>query len=336
MKGGIHMSADRVDQPAEPEPEQPRLRPVPEGPLGKPRDPTLATKFGRFLMDGTPYLSPSQVARVLTCPARYDYKYLQGRDEPESVNLILGQCIHQTLEDALKNLRVGQTWAVEHVADQAGRLAFAVFTDTSITQRVRDEPVDPVALAFQAKQLALLAWKWILDEKLAPLLMEEAVVNRVSVDGVDIATLGYPDLVARTPTGRVAVIDFKTAAKSPSKDANEQYVMTREHAFASLTYAHGLGKTPGHKNPDTARAIPDEIWTVYLVKNKEPVLRVAKLPVQEHMLTWAMGVTQTAARTLLSGNLMPNPFGAGFFCSQKYCAFYNICPGSAGKVGGGE
>lgn len=314
--------ADEVDTPNTPDAEE-------EGDDPRPDD--LVGKFGRFTEDGTPRVSPSQIRRVLTCGARWRYKYLDGREEPTSASMAFGTVIHNVVEEALRRvLDGGEPPSTDEMVDRVKDYGFAWFTDPEKTAEIPDEEmaeVDPRDLAQEAGESMERLWTWYLEQDLTPVDVEMQVNKTLTVEGVEVVNRGYPDAFFETEDGRRVVLDWKTSNRSPSilDDEAEWDVveMKRNHAYNALVYADALQQEGVQV---------DEVWIVYVVRNKTPVVRIARKPLSEGMLGWARRVTVNGVQRILHDQTEPNPFGAGWRCSSDYCAFWDICPGSTLKM----
>lgn len=54
-------------------------------------------------------LSPSKLSKFLSCPAAYDYKYVQGLDEEPGQAAVNGSCVHEALEYLYQVIPEGRT-----------------------------------------------------------------------------------------------------------------------------------------------------------------------------------------------------------------------------------
>lgn len=285
----------------------------------------MAGIFAKCLDDGTPYVSPSQVTSLLSCPAKWKFSYLEGMKTPTDDNLFLGSAVHKAMEEAVKMMMANvevQPEDLEHWASE-------------YTEQEKEKPwvslvEPPEILAEAAGVLANLMWDWFKDSGLKPVSVENEVVMRLThsgPDGIQYANLGFYDLEAEDSRGGIVVLDWKTAAKSPSTDAAGAYILDRKHAYALLTYADALRKQG--KNVVA-------IATVTAVKTKVPKLCVARMDLDgkrgDEMIAWSRAVTDGAVSLIVNRTLSPNP--TSFMCSKQYCAAWDLCPGSAHHIEG--
>lgn len=259
------------------------------------------------LEDGTPYLSHSQVKELLTCPARYRFKYIEGRKEPIGVDAFVGFAVHDALEAAFNRSKESQP-SGDVAADARRR-----FTEQTTGNKHISVPAgtDMDALADEAGMLSDLGLQEVLGRGLTPVEAEATVVRPMG----DYALFGRLDLLARDRQGRLVLVDLKTAKRSPSGER-----ANRAHALQTLNYVPAVEQ-------DHGEAV-SEVQILYLVRTKTPKAVWCEVPLTDQSRAWATHVLESAARQVRSGDLPPNPIGAGFMCDPRFCGFWNICPGA--------
>jgi len=312
------------------------------------------------LRDGTPYLSPSQVKTLLRCPQQYEYKYLEDKPDPIGISGQLGIAVHDAVAECMNAIVRGEP---EPKAEDAADAAEFFLQDRLLTEDLPDHetPVEwPRATEFwEAHALALLdeyaedsvALGWdigprkLLDaadefarptdddwepwydhfhnaRRLAAILYEESrekglepwiVEERLELKRDGIGVAGYCDLVAEHPDGETWLVDYKTAGSTPSYGRAK-----RIHTVQLALYAVVLER----------QGVPiDQGMIAYGVKNKTEKVCWSPVRIDEDTKAWAVGMVDTAHRLIRSGELPPNPIGAGFLCDEKYCSFWHECPG---------
>lgn len=285
-------------------------------------------RFGRALPDGTPYISPSQIAKVLRCGADWKFTYLDGRPDPVGMSAQFGTLCHDALEAGWINQRHGHTATALGVSTWAQRNAQAWITEPEnlatlkdaeeyASEEARDKIIKDVS------EWAGAAWQWLQDQGFEPLSVEERLERRLSVDGVDVAYVGYHDFYGTHPERGRVVMDYKFPAKSPSKKG-DGFEARRNYIHSGLSYADTL-IAAGHP--------VDWICVLHVVRLKGgPKVCPAWLRVTDQMIAWARVVTLSGIRKILREDTDPDPFSADWFCGPKWCSHYATCPGSTLQV----
>ncbi len=272
-------------------------------------------RFSRFLPDGTPRISPSQVNLMLDCGEKYRRRYLMGEDEPGSAAAFYGTVFHACMEDLLlARMRDGDYVHAQVAADHARVVGANVFTDHEILGRLRDpEELHGLESADELAAHVRLAANWLMDKKVVPIGSEQTLIQHLEVDGQHVAVLGRYD--GRVIVGGVQVmLDWKTSAKSPSLNPDGSGQVKRSHAHAGLTYAdaaHAMGQQV------------DEVWVVYLVRTKTPKLVVGRVAASPNLIQWARTVSSGVIRLIQHGIYVANPNNN--FCKPKGCSFWDSC-----------
>lgn len=265
---------------------------------------------------GRPYVSPSQIQKLMACPAKWRYHYLDGLKEPASPEMLTGTVVHAALERILRG----------EGGPEEAFLAAAAASEAEATRLGLDK--DAWAnLQVESHRLMVAGLEWWMDSGLKAINVERKVVRAAVVDGVPVDVMGYIDVLAERPDGSRVVLDWKTAARAPPRLADNSFQQDRGHSLQLLIYADAL-LALGERC--------DEIVTVKLTKAKQSQACPAALMVTPGMLDFSRRITETAVRKILRQEFEPNPFGAGFLCGEKTCAYWSICPSSPKSLGVGE
>lgn len=305
------------------------------------------------LRDGTPYLSPSQVKTLLRCPQQYEYKYLKDKPDPIGISGQLGIAVHDAVAECMNAIVRGEP---EPTAEDAADAAAFFLQDRLLTEELPDhetpvewpratefwhahapfianehlDDIDTVDLAdgvldhaglvlgagepwydhfHNARRLAAILYEETREKGLEPWIVEERL--ELTRDGIGVA--GYCDLVAEHPDGDTWLVDYKTAGSTPSYGRAK-----RIHTFQLALYAVVL---------ERQGVQIDQGMIAYGVKNKTEKVCWSPVRIDEDTKAWAVEMVDTAHRLIRSGELPPNPIGAGFLCDEKYCSFWHECPG---------
>lgn len=269
------------------------------------------------LPSGKDYLSPSQISLVLTCGAKWRYRYVEGLPDPGSLATVTGQAMHATLEKFLLTRQEDPEATMDGVRDHAWEAFQAALGDAREKYGVRDgdDPDEVVAAARQTCDLAEAAVAWA-AEHIESVVAVERQASYPLAD--DVSVMGYYDALV-VIGGRLTLLDWKTAARSPSIDSeNGTYILERKYALQLLQYARAL---------QGEGIVVEDVAAIVVTKTKTVRVCPAVRAVEPDHIRFAERIAHSALATIRMGALEPNPFGAGFLCSPKYCSFWSVCPG---------
>ncbi len=168
------------------------------------------------------HCSVSQVRAYLSCPRRFEMRYLLGAEpEHRSANLVLGSAVHEALASYYAKYQRG----IEPVADGV----MAAFSD-AFDEEVAKEPavlLDDGETLGQLKDSGVALVRAFLDNVVPPervLAVESAfacdVVDPLTGEVLEEQLIGYLDAVVED-AGRLVVLEHKTAARAWSADQLE-------------------------------------------------------------------------------------------------------------------
>ena len=141
----------------------------------------------------------------------------------------------------------------------------------------------------------------------------------VKFPNVDWTLKGIADVEEENGTIR----DNKTSGKSPSKNANGEYMpYSDDHKFQMLCYSIS-------EKMDKGNTAGEELWLDYAIKNKYPKIIQVKVPspTPEDLKYFQM-LTSIAVRKielLKKGTLPALPNRGNMLCSKKYCGYWALC-----------
>lgn len=277
--------------------------------------------------DGAPYLRPSALATLLSCPAKWARVYVDGQPDPSGPEARLGTCAHSGLQAAAEAFIAGNqasTRAIEHAVLERVERSFA--EEGQLVNRLGEEVFDPEEFKTLACQLAFKACTWLSDrvsEGWHVLASEKVSRGDYDVEGVGrIRSKGHIDLVLADPYGLHFIVDLKTSSKAPISDGNGGYRQERKHTLQLGQYARNEGGIAGLI-----------ILTVaYRAKGVDTF--TSMVPWNDALEAWVHQAFSHAARIVMRQDFTANPIGAGFLCAPKWCAFWDSCPSA--QPGGGE
>lgn len=234
-------------------------------------------------------LSPTQVKTLLSCPAKWYFKYVLGLKEVADGALALGRAVHRAAEYALRWRLAKREPKLEEV-----RETFVEAFRNELREAELREDEDAAELEATGEALTEL-WFKEAAPRIQPQLVEapaSGVINGVPVNG-------RVDLVEKDGT----IVDLKTVGRSPSE-------VDADHVFQVATYTLLLG-TNGKARVD------------HLVKNKTPKLVSLEYQVSQEDLRFVQTMYPLARDVMASGLYPPNR--ASRTCSRRYCSFWRQC-----------
>lgn len=277
-----------------------------------PADARPDPRFGRFMPDGTPRISPSQVNTLRMCPARWKHQYLDGMPDPGSYQAVVGSIGHAAMEAALETTAdpVGPRALAE-----ATRVAAQVHLSTPATLAgtMNGHQADAFALADRVADAVKGAWEWLLHHDVEVLGVEEKVVGQYHND-IDVASLSFVDARLRID-GRERVIDWKFPGRAPWT-VNGQVAARDSYQLAMQMYGDAYQQ---------AGVAVDEAWIVHAPLDGNPVA-VAKQDVSMNSIAASRVQVHDAIGQILRGDLQPDPVTPGPLCSTTWCPFFAQCP----------
>lgn len=251
------------------------------------------------LPDGTPFIRPSQVRELLTCAKRFEFRHVQGVPEESTEEMQLGTAVHAALEWGMRNFDDANLDAIEARGLEAGRRIIPRKEDTVLED-----------LAERAAGLAGMAWADFCSKGYRPLKVEQRVVKAMEKDW---AVSGTLDLLASTPEGKVALLDWKVSGRMP-----DYGVAPRGYVFSCNVYGECL-EASGQK--------VDEVWLVYVLRTKEPKVFWCPVPFTPETRAWALTLVRSA-KDLVDRNHFPmNPFS--HLCKPSFCQYWSRCIGAS-------
>lgn len=276
--------------------------------------------------DSVPYLSPSQIREVLTCGQRYEYKYIDDRDEPMGIKGWFGIAVHDGLCEAFSEwVDTGLTPALNRPAEAAEDRFWEILTEAGPDKVWEWDQLTWTQIHEECREafrIARLLFNWFVENDWTPHAAEVEVSKRYR----DFATYGWADMVATDEHGRLWVLDFKTTGQTPSHG-----VARRNHAFQLITYASAIqdASTSEHMAQVMNEHGPVHATAaVYAVRNKTPKVVFAPVPFHQGTRRFAEGIAHSAGDKIQFGDLAPDPISAGWKCAPDKCGFFSECPGA--------
>ena len=252
------------------------------------------------------HLSYSSISSYLSCGKAWKYRYIDKVQADPSPSLIIGSCIHDTVEKIVECNSLG----IEGPE-------IAEFATQTVKERV--ENIEPINNTPEAEnvlqdvlrcvqsphvQTAVNALKAKVDEQGA--MIERKVT--LELPEVDVPIIGYIDIILADGTPA----DFKTAARSWTQEKAESEMQP-------IFYLGAMGQC----------GIPVN-WKfkhLVIVKNKIPKFQIFE---HEHtpLEVFRLGVkVQEVWKSIKQGTFLPAAPGS-WKCSPKFCEYWDICQNS--------
>ncbi len=268
-------------------------------------------RFGRFLADGTPRISPSQVNTLRMCPARWKHQYLDGLPDPGSYQAVVGSIGHAAMESALATIDdpIGP-----RALGEATKVAAEVHLSepSTLAGTMNGHQADAFTLAHRIGAAVQRTWEWLLHHDVEVLGVEEKVIGHYHNE-VDVASLSFVDARLRID-GQQRIIDWKFPGRAPWQ-VNGQVEARDSYRLAMQMY----GDAYQQAGVDAAEA-----WIVHAPLIGD--VAVAKESISQDSIAASRSQVHDAIGKILRGDLKPDPVTPGPLCSTTWCPFYAQCP----------
>ncbi|MCU1490433.1 MAG: hypothetical protein JWM85_1838 [Acidimicrobiaceae bacterium] len=252
-------------------------------------------------------LTPSKIAKFISCPLAFRYSYLERLPEPASPQQVRGTLLHRALQ-----LLYSDGPADARTRDRAEDALDAAWSELASTDEVSELGMDERGeAAFVREASGLLERYFALEDpsSVHPVGLELDLRARLG----DIELRGIIDRLDRLEDGSLVVIDYKTG-RAPRADYSRAS-LGGVHFYAFLC-EQVLGRRPR------------EVRLIYL---RDQVV-IVESPTDQSMRGLrqrALGVWHAIERACRTGDFRPNPSP---LC--KSCAFQALCPVAPNRADG--
>lgn len=256
---------------------------------------------GVDLDEETTLYSPSRITLAMNCMAKYYFRYFLGRTSPKNGPLFFGTLIHEVIEfDLRQKMLTGNNLPKAEMSKILNRC----WEDNSEDVMFKDGEENE--LFTKAKNML----PFLVDHlaNVEPGAVEERIVK--DVPETNFAMQGYIDL--QLTNGEVR--DFKTKAKSPTKDPKtNKPIPMPAHVFQLSVY--GWLITSGERD------IPAQID--YIIKTKTPKIISVPFTITQNDMKKALNRTKAVVKAIETECWFPN-YGYSL-CSPKFCDHWDEC-----------
>lgn len=264
----------------------------------------------------------SHVNNYLRCPKQFAAKYINNERKPaNSIPLSTGRVHHSLLQEQVKRklqkaVELSDDEIKDYVSDQIEEQA-EYLEDGKETEirEMKDEII---------QQSVVLQHQYIDD--LEPRRTEQKF--RISipespydlVGTIDLERILNPD-EAVLQNKNFGVDDLKTSSSSPPKHDKGGYKpRSNAHFLQQTAYSFGAWIANGGKPADYKQTLNR---TVYLVKNKTPVVRPAVFVVTRNDILFLYNVLRDMVEGLKAGHFIAN--ANGWWCDPERCPIFQKC-----------
>lgn len=255
------------------------------------------------------HISPSQIAMYLRCPKQWSFRYIDGIIAPPSVSLLVGSAYHDALAvnfmqkiDSFEDLPVGD------VLD-----AFSTSWERQVTRRATRDEEDNQVEEFEridwqeenphaAKDTGITLVGTYCKE-VAPRIQPVAVEKPCTIEVLGMKMVGRMDL--ETDTRRI--VDHKTSSKSKTQDEIDRELQPSAYGLMTMR--------------------PVDFDFHIAVKTQTPKIQIVSTRRTTADVIWFLRLAQQVWAAMTTGICPPNP--TGWWCSEKYCGYWNMCRGGA-------
>lgn len=246
------------------------------------------------------HVSHSQISMWHRCPRQWEFRYVKGLKIPPSGALVEGGCYHKALEENFRQ-------KIVTMEDLPLDDCLDIFSDEWEDRLLQEEIIDwgNRTPGFHKDEGISLVTEYIATTSfmVQPVKVEEISVSEVA--GVKFVCV--PDM----EDVRRIIIDHKTSARAYSQDDVDKDLQASAEAFA-------LGR-------------PIVFHNHVAVKTKIPKIQIVKSYRTHTDIDWWVEMAAQVVTQMKVGIAPPNP--TGWWCSPKFCGFYELCRTGTAKAG---
>lgn len=249
----------------------------------------------------------------MRCPRQYELRYIQGLIRPPGAALVLGHAFHE----AMAGLAMEKANGAKVEQDQAADLFVDAFDAEAEGEvdwgeekpgQIKDAGVAMTTAGARTWVAPLRPWEIAGVEAKFDVLIPDYDVGKA------VPFTGFRDLVLVGETGDLTVVDYKTSSRKwPSNRVDKEI---QPLAYALPEYL-------------LAGVVPPFRFDVVVRPSRDGEVRTQSFPVQpdQAAVEWWLDTVRRAYRLVQAGVFMPNP--TGWWCSPKWCGYYDLCRGRA-------
>jgi putative RecB family exonuclease len=255
--------------------------------------------MSEFVLEPPPHLSPSSIGTFQQCPLKFKYSKIDKLVDPPSEATVLGNFVHDSLEDLYKLDPQMRT------IDSAKSLMRAQW------EGKWGEQAESVLKSGSLREFRWRAW-WCVEnlfkmedpQKINPIGLEEKVEGLIGEQKV----LGFIDRWSKREDGQAVISDYKTG-KVPHKNYRS------DKFFQLLLYAAMLAELKDVEIVD--------LELLYIAHGKRLTLKVEPEKIEETRET-VLQVSNSIKTRCQSGSFEPQKSKLCNWCSyQSFCPAWN-------------
>ncbi|MBI5241994.1 MAG: PD-(D/E)XK nuclease family protein [Elusimicrobia bacterium] len=198
--------------------------PEPSGDDAGPSLPGLGPAAGKdapepaahLLADTSRKFSPSKLDTYRDCPRRYRFRYVDGlRRRVETVETLLGSCVHKALEELYAGLIHGREYTLEETLAVFDREWAAGWSDAVVNRRKEYGPEHHQAAGRDGVRAYFKAFAPFRQD--TTVAVEKRLGFSMKVGDEEVRIEGLVDRLAKVAEGIYEVHDYKTTANLPGQ-----------------------------------------------------------------------------------------------------------------------
>jgi len=256
--------------------------------------------------DEKPALHATDLRTLSMCPVRYEFRRVKGIIAPPGIAMVVGTGVHKSVEHNMRSkMETGALVGISTLSD---------ITRDSINEAFKQGVMLPKEEAARGAKVLRgeavdkgVTLSSLHREELAPVIKPVAVERtwRLGLEGYPMDLTGTIDLQEKD-----AIRDTKTTGKTPPKDVADKSQQLTMYALGAR-YVDGK--------------LPKKLHLDYLVHLKTPKAKTLTTERTEGDLDLLLRRVESAIRLIEHGSFMPcDP--ENWWCSAKWCGYYDQCP----------
>lgn len=237
------------------------------------------------------HLSASQLNTILSCEAKFRFRYLLDIKVMPSGALTFGSSYDKALnENYSQKIESHTDMKVSDVQDIFSTEFDRLAPETDFKDEDRGEMKDSGVKVLDVTM-----------KEISPLVQPVKVQGKYEMDINGVNVLGFTDVETES-----LVIDNKTTGKTPSAVSNDYLIQ-------GTTYKIMTGK---------------DIELHYGIRTKKPATKILSVEVESAQIEYVKGLYETALerkQLILEDKIKIIPNRSHNLCSKKWCGYWDIC-----------
>jgi len=251
------------------------------------------------------HYSASQINQFMRCPSQWKYRYIDGLKLPPSSAMVQGISYHKGLEtNFVQKIETHEDLPKEDVKDAFATSFDAEIKEVEFNEEETSEGIDKVKGELKDVGMKLIDKA---STDLFPLIQPVAVEKKIDIEfeNVDYTLTGIIDLI----DDKGIIHEEKTAAKSPSKDKEGNYIIDQGYLVQGAIYC--LGTSINRISYD------------YAIKTRDPKIITIEHETSDEEKAFVLSLLGQVDHAIKSEAFYPNR--SSWMCSKKSCGYWRQC-----------